>query len=371
MHIVMRLSLSGYVFDDLERSEQAAKVLRTWFLDKYTGMRPTLRFGQGVPGKYTGKPSACMDMYFSGRGFIDAIQLLEQTPGADKFWSWKDETAMEDWASNFARYLHSNSEVERESSMKNNHGVYYDVTLLSWATLGNEREIIQRVNGSANCADYKFCIKGRIENQIDDEGMLKYELDRADPGHYLWYTLLANAYLANIADRLGSRAGFDSASLRRAMDWALPHLLSNSSARIEGRNEYAVHAYRMFARGTGNPVYEEAVCSALRAQIEDHAHRFWATPKVGIHVLNIVMPSKHTEIDEACDAWKSVARLHKDKEFWNYWKNLQEQKQLVEKQISRRKWTLEKNCILIVLLVVLVSFRKKLIHLSIGRNKST
>ncbi len=369
MHVVIRLSLSGYIFDDLELSEEAAKVLRTWFINTDTSMRPSLRFGQGIPGKFSGKASACMDMYFSGRGFIDAIQLLQQTPGVERFWTWYDRRKMRQWASTFSRYLYENNEVVRESLMKNNHGAYYDVTLLSWATLGGETEIIQSVNGTSDCSDHGFCILGRVENQIDESGMLKYEIHRADPGHYLWYTLLANAYLANIADRIGNTNVFKSTRLCRAADWALPYLLSSSSSRIEGRNEYAVHAYRIFARGTYNPKYEDAVCLSLHAQIEDHHNHFWSSHKVGIHVLNIVMPSIHSDKDKECAIWEQVKQLHKDKGFRKYWDKIRKERRKRQDKFQENKLKIKKGVILIISCAFLLVLKLKRIKILNIRNK--
>ena len=79
---VQALSLTGYLLDDERYSRHAAKLVRTWFLDEATQMNPNLNFGQGVPGRATGRGPGIIDT----RGFmlvLDAVELLDESTWSD------------------------------------------------------------------------------------------------------------------------------------------------------------------------------------------------------------------------------------------------------------------------------------------------
>lgn len=319
MHYVMRLSLAGYVFEEYEKSAAAAEAIRIWFLRNETRMRPTLRFGQGIPGVIQGKGSASMDMYFSGRGFIDSVQLLSLTPNIENIWTPSDQEVFKTWASEFSSYLFYDAQMQSEKKMANNHGVYYDLNVLSWSSISEESFITSQILGSPHCwvkQRRKYnCIEGRIASQIDEGGMFKHEISRADHSHYIWYTLLANAYLVTAASQLNNLAPFSAHYLQLAADWAMPHIISKSDAYIVGENVYAAHAYRMLARVTNDIRYEHAVCKVLSSLKDKSTSHLWSSSKVGVHILNIVMPSVHNSVQNNCKSWRNMPTLHESKDF--------------------------------------------------------
>lgn len=133
MHAVMRLSLSGFIFCEIQKSSAAVEYLKAWFLNEETKMRANLTFGQAIPGVMLGTVSASMDFYFSGRGFIDSIQLLLLTPGIEQFCKNDCPSALKSWAQDFVDYLYNDGLMQYEKESRNNHGVYFDLTVLSWA----------------------------------------------------------------------------------------------------------------------------------------------------------------------------------------------------------------------------------------------
>lgn len=203
MHYIMRLPLAGFVFGEREKSAAAAGTLKTWFLQPETKMQPNLKFGQGIPGVVQGRGSASMDMYFSGRGFIDAVQRIFQTSGLLEF---------KKWASVFTNYMFYDPGMQSEKRMRNNHGVYYDLNVLAWATGAENLEVIQLINGKSDCLfawkESYNCFQGRFASQIDVEGVFIHEIHRADPSHYIWHALLANAYLATAGAKINNYADF-------------------------------------------------------------------------------------------------------------------------------------------------------------------
>lgn len=319
MHYVMRLSLSGFIFGERQKSATAAEILRTWFLRSETKMQPNLKFGQGIPGIVQGRGSASMDMYFSGRGFIDAVQLLELTPNITNIWTYSDRIEFKKWASQFTYYMYNDEGMQTEKKARNNHGVYYDLNVLSWAEFAGESDIIKTINGTSDCFSSQKqvynCLQGRFADQVNEEGVLIHEIERVDSSHYVWYTLLANAYLATVGAKMDNFAGFTDPFLLRASEWALSYVIADTGSKVEGNHIYAAHAYRMMSRGTGKERYEQVVCDVLTGLSKKAINEVWGLSKVGTHVLNIVMPSIHNSVDMECTVWNKMKALHESKDF--------------------------------------------------------
>jgi len=308
MNHVIRLSLAGYIFQDKARSGAAAQLLRTWFLDPETKMYPSLRFGQGIPGVVDGRASSTMDLYFSGRGFADAVLLLGQTPGLldEGIWTVEDREGMRAWAQEFATYMATSNETISESRMVNNHGVFFDLTTLGFATIAGDDALIERIIGKPGCKDKNWCAAGRIAEEVDDKGMLVHEVNRADPGHYVYYTLYGSINLALAAAARGNDEALKGRPLRKAGEWAMPHSGAPPGSKISGRYLYAVQSYRMLSRALGSKEFEKASCKAATSLRTINIPALWDEPIVGADVLEITMPP--LEEAEPCPAYDGVPR---------------------------------------------------------------
>lgn len=139
MHAIIRLSLRAYLFRDAHAARAANVIVDTWFVQNSTRMLPSLRFAQGVPGVTDGKPSGCIDLSLFGRGFADAVALLSQTPEAH----WESQQgrarslAFRQWCASMADEMLHNVRINPEVKMRNNHGLYYDLTVLSLSLLAH------------------------------------------------------------------------------------------------------------------------------------------------------------------------------------------------------------------------------------------
>lgn len=180
-------------------------------------------------------------------------------------------------------------------------------------------DIKNKIIGTSECfrnrKEHFNCLPGRIASQVDSNGVFIYEIKRADPSHYVWYTLLANAYLASAGAAMNNFLGFSDPYLIKAAEWALPYVTADSSNVIKGNYIYAAHAYRMIARGTREDKYEQAVCVVLNSINKTSPTAVWSTSKVGTNILNIVMPAYNESISNHCAVWKSMPALHEHEHF--------------------------------------------------------
>lgn len=308
MHYVIRLSLAAYVFADRSRAEAAAKLMHTWFVHENTRMLPSLRFAQGIPGLYEGKPSGCIDLSFFGRGFSDAVALLRQTPEASKYWGERQQGVFGKWCEDMAGHMVNDTTINREKNMRNNHGLYYDLTVMSLLSLAGHHPSsspLLKEMLSPDCEGFVFCIKGRFADQIDDEGRQVHEMKRAGYGHYVHYTLLAHSHLFALVHSIGDVEVKGSAMVKAA-DWTLGDWKNLTADGGAAWLVYGTQMYRIVARFTGDAKYEKAGCDILRIMRKAKGlDSLWQKERVGMDIWNVALPS----VDEECNAWEEMPRL--------------------------------------------------------------
>lgn len=276
-------------------------------------MLPTLRFAQGVPGLYSGKASGCLDMSFFGRGVVDAVLLLRRTPEASTHWTSFLDSAFTAWCADLAREMLESPIFNREAHMRNNHGLFYDLTILSLTALSPRHQSWLKVRTMLNpdCVGWEFCVAGRLRDQVDATGAPVHELARPNLAHYVWYSLLAHAQLFVAARNRGLRLVANTSALRRHADWAIAREgeFVHMGNKVEEWLVYAPQALRIVARVTGDGRYERVACHALRELVrvgkdKDGRDIVWGDKFVGMGVWNLVFPSQVGGEDGECDVWR-------------------------------------------------------------------
>ena len=152
---VESLALAGYLFEDARFSRHAAKLVRTWFVDESTRMNPNLNFGQGVPGRATGRGPGIIDT----RGFmlvLDGVELLDETT-----WSAEDQTALQAWCDDYQNWLKESPLGQHEERAENNHGSWYAAQRARYALFAGKEDIAREIISKA---------KTRIGEQFDADG---------------------------------------------------------------------------------------------------------------------------------------------------------------------------------------------------------
>src|SRR5262249_41732789 len=125
---VSALGLAYAITGREEYAAQAARLVRVWFLDPATKMNPHLNFGQGIPGINTGR----------GIGIIETRSLPELLDGASllhgsKAWTAADQAGLEDWMTQYVKWLVDSPYGKDEAKNGNNHETWYEVQVAALA----------------------------------------------------------------------------------------------------------------------------------------------------------------------------------------------------------------------------------------------
>jgi hypothetical protein len=214
------LGLAYYFTGDEAYAAHAARLLRAFFLDEATGMRPNLDFAQGVRGKEPGRPSGLIDTAPLAR-LVDGVALL----AGSRSLAEADRQGLTAWFRDYLTWLQQSDLGRREGQAKNNHGSWYDVQVVALALATGQNDLAQEV--------LHFAHKRRIGRQIEPDGRQPEELARTRSWHYSLYALQA---LVDLAD-LGDAAGVDlwryqtpdGRSLAKAIDYLVPFALGEKA----------------------------------------------------------------------------------------------------------------------------------------------
>ena len=210
---VQALSLTGYLLDDERYSRHAAKLVRTWFLDEATQMNPNLNFGQGVPGRATGRGPGIIDT----RGFmlvLDAVELLDEST-----WSDEDQSGLQAWFDEYQNWLKDSPLGQHEERATNNHGSWYAAQRARYALFAGKEDIVREIIAGA---------KTRIGEQFDADGNQAAEHKRTLSLHYCLFNLTALSRLARVGDKIGEdlwgHTPDHGCGIRKGLDVLMPYL---------------------------------------------------------------------------------------------------------------------------------------------------
>lgn len=207
------LSLAAFFYDDSRYAAHAAKLLRVWFVDEATRMNPHLRYAQVRMGhnKNNGMSTGLIefkDLYY----MLDAVKLLRASGALDV----SVQKGLDGWFGEYLDWLKSSKQGSKERAANNNHGILYDVQILSVAHFMGDWVEVNHVMRRA---------RDRIGEQFTLEGSQPHELTRTMTLHYCAFNLQSWANLAVALPALG----FDiwhyrhpgGACLEQAFRWLL------------------------------------------------------------------------------------------------------------------------------------------------------
>jgi hypothetical protein len=211
---VETLAFAHWFTGDSTYSRRAGQLVRRFFLDSATAMRPHLRFGQAIPGVTEGRGIGIIDTRELAR-LVDAVTLVRGAPG----WSAADDAALRDWMRTYLTWLRTSEQGEDEADEANNHGMWYDAQVAGVALYVGDSALVRDVVTRTAPA--------RLAAQIAPDGRQPEELARTRPLHYSIFNLEAMARLAETAHAIGVDlwrwAAPSGASLRRAFAFVAPY----------------------------------------------------------------------------------------------------------------------------------------------------
>ena len=208
------LALGYYFTKDDKYAKFASKLIRTWFLDSETRQNPNLNFGQGIPGKNTGRGIGIIET----RGLfrvIDAAILLQESGS----WTKENHLALKQWFSDYLMWLRESPIGKDEADEHNNHGTHYSVQVIGYAIFTGQPEIV---------ATEIETFKNRMESQLKTDGSQPFELERTKSWDYVNMNLDGYFLVAQLAEKsnvnLWQFETKERKSIKKCLDWMVPYL---------------------------------------------------------------------------------------------------------------------------------------------------
>ncbi len=207
------LSLAYYLSDNPRYAQQAARQLRTWFLEPTTRMNPNMRFAEIIPGRPAERGIGIIQSRELMR-IVDDVGLL--TGASD--WTPADQAALQAWFAEFVTWLRESHQGQMESHEPNNHSTWYDAQVADFALFTGQDALAAEVLATVP--------QTRIAAQIEPDGSQPQELKRPTSFDYSAFNLLALVELATLGTEVGVDVwGYhtdDGRSIRGALDFMMP-----------------------------------------------------------------------------------------------------------------------------------------------------
>ena len=181
------LGIAAYVLRDERFGRAGERLVETWFVDERTAQTPHARFAQVVPGRTAGTGYGLVET----RRYVyvgDAVALLHAAGFLDE----RVHEGYRRWLTAFDAWLATSEQGRHAAEATNNIGFWYDVQRIAYLRhLGRDDEA-RTVLRDATVP--------RIRDQVEADGRMVRELERAKPQEYVVFTLLALAELAALAE---------------------------------------------------------------------------------------------------------------------------------------------------------------------------
>jgi hypothetical protein len=187
---VEALSLAYYFTGEAKYATKAAQLIRVWFLDPATRMNPAMTDAQGVPGRTLGRAEGVLDTYRLLR-VVESIGVLAPS----KALTPAEQKGLETWFGDYAQWMQTAPTGKEERAAENNHGIWFDYQLSTFALFARKPDLAKAVIGAAG--------KDRIDPQVEADGKMPKELARTKGLHYSYFALEPLAGMAELGPCVG------------------------------------------------------------------------------------------------------------------------------------------------------------------------
>ena len=262
---VWHLSLAWHLTGDRRYADHAAKLLRAWFFDPATRMKPRLVFGQYIPGHNTGRGEGLIETRVMLKA-LDAAGLMTGSPA----WTAADQRQLKAWFRDFLEWMRESDRGDDERAAENNHGTWYDAQAAAYALfIGHEdraRNILERAK------------EKRFIEALDNRGRPLHELERTKAFDYCLFNLDAMMQLAMLGERVDvhlwkARFGDEGRGLPLAVEWLAPYAAGTKpwphKQITPVKTERIAILYRRAAVAFGRPDFERISQARRESQDDD------------------------------------------------------------------------------------------------------
>lgn len=212
------LSFAYYLSEDMQYANKVKSLIQVWFIDEQTMMNPNVNYGQGVPGRNTGREFGIIE--FEGiNAVVTAMEMMEQNDLVDDVYV----KSVKDWFTSYLYWLQNSALGIREGNTKNNHAVWYDHQLIGIQLyLEKTKDAIQTLEA--------FKTK-RIEAQIAMDGSLPHELKRTKSVNYCTMNMRGLMMVAEMGSIVGidllNYISDDGRGIKKALYFLKPYVEGN------------------------------------------------------------------------------------------------------------------------------------------------
>jgi hypothetical protein len=227
------LSLAYYFTGEEKYARRASRFINHWFLAPETKMNPHLNFAQSIPGRVAGRGIGIIEIRNITR-ILDAAVLIQ--PYTDQAF----EEQFAEWNTIFLGWLLESANGQDEAKMYNNHGTFYDATVIGLALHLGFDDIATQIAGLT---------QQRVRGQIEKDGKQPHELKRTRPFNYTAFNLVGFTSNARMAARHGidiwQQPAENDQRILKALDFAFENL--SNTKYWPGKQEKKIDYYKLAA----------------------------------------------------------------------------------------------------------------------------
>ena len=217
------LSLAAFWLGEEKYARAAERVLYDWHLNPETYMTPHAEYSQSIPGICNGRGIGIIDFSMSSYQVFDAVGILEYLG----YISEENVSGLKRWYTEFTDWCLTSQNGIEEDLEPNNHGTYFDVSILAAAIFTGREALIKKLCTTA--------YDRRITPEIEPDGAQPLELRRTKGMTYSISNLKALALFANMAAANGYDgyvsydARYGTCAIKKALDFLYPYALDMNS----------------------------------------------------------------------------------------------------------------------------------------------
>ncbi|OLO07793.1 hypothetical protein BTW08_10550 [Salinicola sp. MH3R3-1] len=204
------LSLATWFTGDTAYRERAVAQLEAWFVTPESRQSAHFQFAQIIPGRSGLQPSGLIE----ARHLIYVTESILLLEGADALPA-SLSAALREWFRELLAWFRTSDKGLAAGKASNNVALWYDLQCLAYAWFVGDDSLVQYIATEVAVT--------RREDQVDLDGSLPAELDRANPMDYVAFTLAAMSQLSRYGDATGvpiwSQTDGDGRSFQRAHEW--------------------------------------------------------------------------------------------------------------------------------------------------------